>query len=200
MPLPMRPQGLAGRLFGIVMERLNAPAYRRVVELLAPRDDDHIIEVGFGTGCLVELLLSVSPTVRIAGVDPTPTMLEVARARRAVRNAGARVDLRLGADVPLPWPARCFDAAAALHSFQFWPDPQRSIAELHRVLKPGGRLVLVLRDHARGAPAWLPNPLSRAGGETGAAIGLLIAAGFADAAVLPPVGSSSVVFASLPAG
>lgn len=197
LPLPMRPQGVVGRLFGLVMERLNAPAYRRVLELVAPRDGDHLLEIGFGTGRLVELLVTAAPGVRVAGVDPTPTMLEVARARRAVRAAGARVDLRLGGDVPLPWPARHFDGAAALHCFQFWLDPERSLAELRRVLKPGGRVVLVLRDHSRRPPAWLPNPLSRGGREVDAARELLSAAGFADAAELVPIGGSRVLSGTL---
>ena len=195
-PLPMRPEGLAGRLFGLVMERLNAPAYRRAVELLAPRAGERVLEVGFGTGRLVEGLLAAAPGVQVAGVDPTPTMVATASRRRAVRDAGDRVDLRLGTDAALPWPAHSFDASAAVHSFQFWPDPARSLAELRRVLAPRGRLLLVLRDHSRRAPAWLPNPISRSGHEAEAALGLLTEAGFADAAELAPIGGSRVLFAT----
>lgn len=195
-PLPMRPQGLAGRLFGLVMERLNRPAYRRAVEVLAPRAGERIVEVGFGTGRLVEELLAAAPGLRVAGVDPTPTMLETASRRPAVRDAGARVDLRLGTDAALPWPAHSFDASAALHSFQFWPDPARSLAELRRVLAPHGRLLLVLRDHGRRPPAWLPNPISRGGHEPEAALALLIEAGFSDAAELAPIGGSRLLYAT----
>lgn len=178
------------------MEALNASSYRRALELLAPEQGDRFLEIGFGTGRLVELLLAADPTIQVAGVDPTPTMLEVARNRRGVRSAGARVDLRLGGDVPLPWPERFFSAVAALHNFQFWPDPQRSIAEVRRVVKPGGHLVLVLRAHPRGAPAWLPNPLSRSDDEVSATIELLAANGFSNATKLPSVGSSPIIVGS----
>ena len=86
--LAMRPEGLAGRLFGRVMERMNTPAYGRAVACLGPAEGERFLEIGFGTGRLVELLLGSAPGVRVAGVDPAPTMLEVAKGRRGVRGAG----------------------------------------------------------------------------------------------------------------
>lgn len=179
-PLAMRPEGIAGRLFGIVMERMNASAYREALALLGPGPDRAVLEIGFGTGRLVELLLARSPEGRVAGVDPAETMLRVAQQRRAVRAAADRVDLRHGDASDLPWPDASFDAAVALHCFQFWPDPERSARELLRVVAPGGRLVLILRAHRAGrAPAWLPNPISRSADEPAGARQLLIDAGFA---------------------
>jgi ubiquinone/menaquinone biosynthesis C-methylase UbiE len=89
----MRPAGLAGRLFGMVMEKMNARAYRRVCELAAPARGESVLEIGFGTGRLVEMLLERVEPGRVAGVDWTPTMVDVALSRRGVRNAGARADL-----------------------------------------------------------------------------------------------------------
>jgi SAM-dependent methyltransferase len=178
--LAMRPEGMAGRLFGVVMERLNAPAYRLACELAAPAPADAVLEVGFGTGRLVELLLERVTQGRVAGVDPTPTMVEVARARRGVRRAGERTDLRLGDAGRLPWSDASFDVALALHCFQFWPDPLACARELRRVLRPGGRLVVILRAHGDGrAPRWLPNPISRSEDEVGGARACFAEAGFA---------------------
>lgn len=193
-PLAMRPQGRRGRWFGVVMERLNARAYRAALAHLAPARGERFLEIGFGTGRLVELLLGAADGVAVAGVDPTPTMVEVARARRGCRDAGDRLDLRECADAPLPWPDAAFDGVAALHSFQFWPDPDATAREIQRVLRPGGRLVLVLRDHARRPPAWLPNALSRSGDEVAGALALLARSGFA-AERAAPVGSSAVIVA-----
>jgi SAM-dependent methyltransferase len=134
-------------------------------------------------------------TVCVCGVDPTPTMVEVASCRRGVASRSGRADLRMGSDSPLPWPDGCFAGAASLHSFQFWPDPAASVGELRRVIRPGGRLVLILRDHSSRAPAWLPNPSSRGGREVEAAAELLERASFTVRRE-PPVGSSAVLFAS----
>lgn len=178
-PLPMRPAGLAGRLFGVVMERINAPAYRLAIAMLEPEPHQHVLEIGFGTGRLVEMLVERLPEGYVAGIDPTETMVQVARNRRSVRAAPKRVDLRLGKAAALDWPDASFDSVVALHCFQFWPDPGAGLREIRRVLRPGGRCVLILRTHdEHHPPAWLPNPLSRSGNEIGAARTCLSDAGF----------------------
>jgi SAM-dependent methyltransferase len=105
-------------------------------------------------------------------------MLRVAKGRSAVRRAGARVDLSLGDDDGLDFPRASFDRIVALHSFQFWAAPEQTVNRLRRLLREGGRVVLVLRDHSKRAPAWLPNPLSRGPDEPDAARRLLDEAGF----------------------
>jgi ubiquinone/menaquinone biosynthesis C-methylase UbiE len=193
----MRPQGVLGRIFGVVMERLNGRAYARAAAILAPKPGERFLEIGFGTGRLIEMLLASAPDIQVAGIDPTPTMLSVAASRRGVASAAGRVELRLGGDAPLPWGDAQFDGVAALHCFQFWPQPEATCREIVRVLRPGGRLVLVLRDHSRNAPDWLPNPLSRGGSELASAEALLVASGLrverAD-----PVGSSPLLVARKP--
>lgn len=177
--LPMRPEGVAGRIFGRMMEAMNEGAYQRALSLLDPAPDAAVVEIGFGTGRLLELLLERMPDGRVAGVDPTATMLDVARSRRALRDAGERVDLRPGEAALLPWQDASFDAALALHSFQFWADPATAVREVLRVLRPGGRFVVVLREHPPGrAPAWLPNPISRGADEHAGARDCLREAGF----------------------
>jgi len=73
------------------------------------------------------------------------------------------------------------------------------VAEISRVLIPGGRFVLILRDHSKNPPSWLPNPLSRGIDEIQAAHRLLAEAGFV-VTVKPPVGSSAVFVATSSAG
>lgn len=177
--LPMRPEGLAGRIFGRMMEAMNESAYHQALALLDPTRDATILEIGFGTGRFLELLLERIPDGRVAGVDPTTTMVDVARSRRSIRAAGARADLRLGEAARLPWPDGTFAAAVALHSFQFWAEPLAAAREVLRVLRPQGRLVVVFRQHPPGhAPAWLPNAISRSADEPGGARACFREAGF----------------------
>lgn len=187
-PQPMEPHGRVGRVFGWIMEWANQASYRAAVDLLPP---GRILEIGFGTGALVEHLAKGGATL-VAGVDPSELMVDVARKR----NAGRAVDLRLGDASSLPWPDAHFDAAAALHSFQFWAPPEACLAEVWRVLRPGGFVVLVLRHHG-GSPKlqWLPNPISRRVDEPQAAAAALRDAGFVDAAIVGKSGSSVIVTA-----
>jgi SAM-dependent methyltransferase len=172
-PLPQSPAGLMGKLFGKLMEWTNVDAYRKAIEALAPLSHERFLELGFGTGRFAEMLLLASSDTFVAGLDPTPTMVKVAIDRLAALGLSDRTDLKEGTDESLPWADNRFDAVIAIHCFQFWPDPDRSIEEISRVLKPNGRIVLVFRDHSGRAPDWLPNPLSLSGREVELAMELL---------------------------
>lgn len=191
--LAMRPAGVPGRILGMIMERANGPSYRAAIDALAPVPGERFLEIGFGTGRLVQMLLDHHDDITVAGVDPTATMVETARNRRRVRLAGSRADLRLGKDCPLPWDVGTFHGVVAVNSFQFWPDPLHTLTEIYRVLMPLGRVVLVLRDHSEHAPDWLPNAASRSGNECEEAQGFLHRADFVDVEELEPVGASRVL-------
>ena len=175
-PLAMRPQGSAGRAFGVLMELINTPAYGFALDLLDIQPSSDVLEIGFGTGRLIELLLQRTEG-RVFGLDPTPTMLAVAKTKAGVRRAGDRVSLKLGGDADLGG-LPPLDRVVAAHSFLFWPDPQATARRLFALLKPGGRVVLVLRDHSRHDSGWLPNPLSRDPEEPQAALRLFESCGF----------------------
>ncbi len=171
-PLPMSPT----KWFGRVMEAINAPAYVAATNSLPL--EGAALEIGFGTGKVIEILLKRGRYQLVAGIDPTPAMVDFASNRSVIRHAGARVDLRLGSDAVLPWPERSFSVVLALHCFQFWSDPTSSMREVRRVLKPEGVFRLVLREHGKAPPAWLPNPVSRSGDEIGGLRELLQSSGF----------------------
>jgi SAM-dependent methyltransferase len=177
-PQAMRPSGRVGRIFGWVMARLNAPAYRWTVAQLAPIAPKSFLEIGFGTGHLLKLAIRTFKLERAAGVDPSELMVETAKKR--LRRAAKKIalDVAQGDDTALP--GGSFDAVAALHSFQFWSDPDAALTRIRAHLAPGGRFVLVLRMHeGRKAPKWLPNPLSRSGNEIAQACAALERSGFA---------------------
>jgi ubiquinone/menaquinone biosynthesis C-methylase UbiE len=173
LPLPQSPSGFMGRLFGKLMEWTNVGAYRKAIETLAPAPNERFLEIGFGTGLFAQMLLLASSETFVAGVDPTPTMVKMAIDRLSDRGLRDRNDLRAGTDESLPWNDNQFDGIIAIHCFQFWKDPDRSMAEIGRVLRPKGRIIIVFRDHSSNPPTWLPNPLSRSGQEIELATNLL---------------------------
>jgi ubiquinone/menaquinone biosynthesis C-methylase UbiE len=191
----MRPHGAVGRVFGLLMTLINAPAFEFAERALAPQSGDAILEIGFGTGRLVRRLAARARFV--GGVDPSPLMVETGRKANATAIERGQVDLRLGDAGALPWPEGTFDKACALHSFQFWPDPAAGLAEVRRVLKPHGLLLLMLRAHAPGRASAedLPNPLSRAGDELKATLALLTDLGWRDVAGGEMLGRTAIVTA-----
>jgi len=118
----------------------------RGLELLAPAEGERILEVGFGTGqALVPLAKSVGRAGAVSGIDISEGMAQVTR--RRLEDAGLldRVELRVGAAPPLPWPDSQFDAVTASFTMELFPDDviPGLLAETRRVLRPGGRLSVV---------------------------------------------------------
>lgn len=189
----MRPHGVGGCLFAVAMEWINAPAYRRAVQIIRPGPGDRVLEVGFGSGALLAMLAPSMSAGLLAGIDPSEAMVSVARARLARGAPTVRLDIRQGTDRDLHWPAAEFTHVAALHSFQFWPDPDATLRRIRMLLRPNGLLLLVLRAHSRRRPDWLPNAISRSPDEVGGTMAALNQAGFGCVTRLENVGSSAVL-------
>lgn len=155
------PVGFVGRLLLGIMSRETARFNAEVLDALAPADGEHVLEIGYGHGRTLAAAAAIAPTARVAGVDVAPTAARAATRRCRALIADGRVDLRTGDAAELPWDAGTFDAAFAVHAIYFWPEPARPLAELRRVLRPGGRLVLGVRPHSEAAVAQFPPPTYR---------------------------------------
>lgn len=111
-----------------------------LLQLLPDEGLHEVLDIGTGTGRILELL--AGRTERAVGIDQSRDMLSVARAnleRAGMRNCTAR----LGDMYALPWPAASFDAVTVHQVLHFAEEPSYVIAEAARVLRPGGRLVVV---------------------------------------------------------
>jgi ubiquinone/menaquinone biosynthesis C-methylase UbiE len=102
------------------------------------------LEVAIGTALNLPYY---PPGVRLTGIDLTPEMLEKARIRAG--NIGRVIDLREADAHALPFPDESFDTAISTYAMCSVRDEVRVIAEMKRVLRPGGRLILV--DHIRSS-------------------------------------------------
>jgi len=176
----MRPHGFMGRIFSVVMERMNRPACAWAVARLAPDAPARVLDIGYGSGDLLELCAERFSPRELCGVDPSELM-QAQTIRRLERRSGdgVKVDVRLGTDSDLDWPAGNFAAVTAVHAFQFWPQPEQTLVRIRELLVPGGQLILILRLHGDGRrPSWLPNPLSASGDEVAQALLAVEAAGF----------------------
>lgn len=132
--------------------RLLRSLQRRALAELEPERSDRVLDVACGTG---ELLAAIAPEVeRTVGVDLSPGMLEIARARHP------EIEFRVGPSDELPFASGEFTAVVCTTALHHFPDPQRSIDEMARVLAPGGRAVI--GDMCRDAPvSKLADPLFR---------------------------------------
>ena len=113
--------------------------------LLQLRPGDRILDVGCGCGDdLRELATLVAPSGCAVGIDSSQAMIDEARQRHAGRELPLQFER--GDAGHLRWPPDYFDACRADRVFQHLPDPERALNEMLRVLKPGGRALIVDRD------------------------------------------------------
>jgi ubiquinone/menaquinone biosynthesis C-methylase UbiE len=125
------------RVYDIVVKA--SPLWRRWLGSALPLiGGPRVLEVSFGTGWL---LTQYADRFRTDGVDLNPSLVEVARHNLA--RAGKRAELRQGSVEALPYPDATFDTVVNTMAFTGYPDGAAATSELVRVLKPGGRLVLV---------------------------------------------------------
>lgn len=149
-----------------------------------PRAHGHVLELGVGSG-LNLAFYDPARVAQVTGIDPSAPLLAKATPRAA--SAPVPVELvRAGAE-QLPFPDAAFDSAVVTYALCSVVDPARALAELRRVLAPGGELVFVEHGRApdpgpRRIQHWLTPLWSRAGGGCHLdrdIAGLLHAAGFA---------------------
>jgi ubiquinone/menaquinone biosynthesis C-methylase UbiE len=122
-----------------LLERVLIGAGR---EWVCSRALGEVLEIGVGTG---RNLYFYPTEVHLTGVELSPKMLEIAR--RRARESGIEADLRVGDAQDLPFPDASFDTVVATLALCTIPDDRRAVTEAARVLRPGGRLLLL--EHVR---------------------------------------------------
>lgn len=130
-----RPSGTAGRLLGNAMDIVNRRPLRLAVDMLAPLAGESILDAGCGTGAAMAEMLARAPC-HVTGVDASETMVSAAK-----RRLGARAECVQASLEDLPFAPASFDAVLALNVLYFNDDANGMLRALHRVLRPGGRLI-----------------------------------------------------------
>jgi ubiquinone/menaquinone biosynthesis C-methylase UbiE len=114
-------------------------------------DARRLLDVGCGPGQFTLMAAERKPDAEAVGVDLAPTMIDLARGHAAESPAGKRVRFEVGDSMALPFADASFDIAISSGSIKQWPDATRGLAEIHRVLVPGGRAFVL--EANKEAPA-----------------------------------------------
>ena len=137
-------KGLLGRLIAWIMARETHGDNLRAIDALVLKPTDHVLDIGTGHGRALAEIAARAGTV--TGIDPSELMVEIATSRNKALIQARRLRVVIGNVENLPFAAETFDKAMAVHVLYFWPSLSESFREIARVLKPGGRLVLVFRS------------------------------------------------------
>jgi ubiquinone/menaquinone biosynthesis C-methylase UbiE len=120
---------------------IGEPAAQVLLERAALRPGERVLDVACGTGVVTRHAAEqVGPTGAVTAIDLAPDMIEVARATPAP--ATPPIDWHVGDATSLPFPDGAFDVVLCQMGLMFMEDRAAAVAEMRRVLTPGGRLVV----------------------------------------------------------
>ncbi len=140
-------RGPLGRLIAFIMAFETWGENQRAIDALAIETGDHILDIGCGPGRGLAELAARAPRGRVVGVDPSDVMVASALRRNRRLIDARRVDVAGAGVEALPFADAEFDKAICVHVVYFWKDLDAGFREIARVLRPGGRLVIVFRTN-----------------------------------------------------
>lgn len=128
---------------------------RILLGTLRPGPGDKVLDIGSGPGFLaVEMAEAVGPGGAVHGIDPSESMLALSRAR-SPRPRSASIEFHHGDANTLPFQDDSFDVVTVTQVYEYVEDMAGALAEAHRVVRPGGRLLVLDTDWA--STVWASN-------------------------------------------
>lgn len=138
-----KPSGLFGAwIIAPLLNLTNAGLVNTAVELLEPKPDDAVLDVGFGGGASLWAMAKKVPRGKVAGVDYSRDMVDRAELLIQQKTLSSRVRVKCGDVAALPFRAGTFDKIITVNSLYYWPDMPAALREMARVLKRHGRLAV----------------------------------------------------------
>ena len=134
-----------------LMPLIGGSVYQDIADALHLRADDELLDVGCGSGAF--LARHAGHVHRVAGIDLSDLQIELTRRNLGDRITAGTADIVKGDAAALPWPDDTFTVVTSMESFAGFPDPEQVLAEMFRVLRPGGRVVVNIGE---AVPAGTP--------------------------------------------
>lgn len=150
----------------IVHAGCSSQAFSRMRQRMVPLATGVVVEIGFGSGLNLPHY-DAGKVTRVLGVDPDAAMLALARRRQEGLPFALECLQARGEDLPLG--DGCADTAVVAYALCTIPEPRAALAEVRRILKPGGRLVFL--EHGQAEPRWHRSLQDRLNGIWGALAG-----------------------------
>lgn len=135
-----KPTGFFGKILAKGMARGHKEFYKNALKAINPKKDDKYLEIGFGSGIFINRYMS--HVSRIAGIDYSEDMVKLASDINRKLVESGKAEFRQGYASSLPWADNEFTIVAAIEVFFFLNETEKTLREIFRILKPGGRLII----------------------------------------------------------
>jgi len=135
-----KPTGFFGKTLAKGMARGHKEFYKKALNAIDSKKDDRYLEIGFGSGVFINKYMS--HVSKIAGIDHSEDMVKLASSINRKLVESGKAEFKHGNSSSLPWPDNEFTVVATIEVFFFLNETEKTLKEIFRVLKPGGRLII----------------------------------------------------------
>jgi len=142
-----KPRRLLGRLFLWMMNARHSRLTDWGLQQMPLEKHFTMLDVGCGGGRTIQKLAAIASEGKVYGIDHSAASVAAARAANAQWLAENRVDIQQGSVSDLPFADGMFDVVIAIETHYYWPDLVADLREIWRVLRPGGRFVIIAETY-----------------------------------------------------
>ncbi|MGB5847757.1 MAG: methyltransferase domain-containing protein [Ignavibacteriaceae bacterium] len=129
-----------------IFDKGNEDLNSFVYELMSVQPDDQILEIGYGTGKLIDKMVQQINSGCIVGVDFSDTMISIAKKKNRKNVDKGKVKLLGGNFDEMKFENEYFTKVCSVNTLYFWPNPEHTARKITNILKPKGKLVLAFED------------------------------------------------------
>ncbi len=137
------PRGRQGRLVAKKMNQEHEPLTVWGLTKVKIASDDVVLDVGCGGGKTIDKLDKLVPNGKVFGIDHSADMVDFSKKMNKILIDRSRVQIIQGSVMKMSFPDDYFNLVTACETYYFWPSFGDALEEIRRVLKPGGKLLLV---------------------------------------------------------
>lgn len=141
-----KPSGLLARKVSGKMNEINEVVYDFTLENMNIKENEAILEIGFGNGKFFNKLFAKAGNIKISGIDFSKEMVSMAIKNNQSSVRAGKLNLQLGSSDNLPFPNDSFDKVFCINVIYFWDQPEKHLSEVNRVLKPNGEFFAAIRS------------------------------------------------------
>lgn len=141
-----KPQGEIGKTIGKIMNEINSFITRYTYKQLGIKENDTILEIGFGNGKFIKEIFDNGINANYKGVDISDVMVEEATIYNQYLIDQGKVELIHCYSKEMPYNDCSIDKVCLVNTIYFWEDPIQDLTEIHRVLKENGEIYISIRS------------------------------------------------------
>lgn len=154
-----KPDKWFGRVFARAMNQGHGRMTEWGLHHVTVESRFKVLDIGCGGGATVQKLAAIAEDGMVYGVDYAKGSIAVSREFNSRLIEAGRVVIQKASVSHLPFPDDTFDLATAVETQYYWPDLMGDMREILRVLKPGGKLVVIAEMYKGGKYDWLKWPV-----------------------------------------